>query len=136
MRPKLNQRFWPLFLAGLSIKRLLDIITLAIMGKNAVPGLLAALYFDNFFNKILQLCPDLTKVCDNIFSNKGGNIMNTDQMKPKPMNEDQLENIKKQIIQTYLFLISHTGYDPKVVEIMKLSALADVQRRYEAGESW
>ena len=62
--------------------------------------------------------------------------MNTDQMKPKPMNEDQLENIKKQIIQTYLFLISHTGYDPKVVEIMKLSALADVQRRYEAGESW
>ena len=62
--------------------------------------------------------------------------MNTDLMKPEPMNEDQLENIKKQIIQTYLFLISHTGFDPKVVEVMKLAALSDVQRRFEAGESW
>ena len=60
--------------------------------------------------------------------------MNTDQM--KPMDADQLKYIKKQIIQTYLFLISHTGYDPEVVEIMKLSSLADVQKRYEAGESW
>jgi hypothetical protein len=57
-------------------------------------------------------------------------------MKPKPMNEDQLEYIKKQIIRTYLFLISKTGYDPRVIEVMKLSALADVQRRYEAGEPW
>jgi len=62
--------------------------------------------------------------------------MHTDQMKPEPMNEDELDYIKKQIIQTYLFLISHTGYDPKVIELMKLSALADVQRRYEAGEPW
>ena len=62
--------------------------------------------------------------------------MNTDQMKPQPMNEDQLENIKKQIVQTYLFLISRTGYDPKVIEVMKLSALSDVQKRYEAGEPW
>ena len=60
--------------------------------------------------------------------------MNTDQM--KPMNEDQLVDIKKQIIQTYLYLVSRTGYDPKVIEVMKLSALADVQRRYEAGEPW
>ena len=45
------------------------------------------------------------------------------------MNEDQLEYIKKQIIQTYLFLISHTGYDPEVIEVMKLAALADVQRQ-------
>jgi len=58
------------------------------------------------------------------------------QMKPEPMTEDQLEDIKKQIVQTYLFLISRTGYDPKVTEVMKLSALADVQRRYEAGEAW
>jgi len=62
--------------------------------------------------------------------------MNTDQMKPQPMAEDQLEDIKKEIIQTYLYLISRTGYDPKVIEIMKLSALADAQRRYEAGEPW
>ena len=52
--------------------------------------------------------------------------MNTDQVKPQSMNEDQLEEIKKQINQTYLFLISHTGHDPKVIELMKLSALADV----------
>ncbi len=57
-------------------------------------------------------------------------------MKPEPMNEDELEKIKKKIIQTYLFLISHTGYDPNVIELMKLSALADVQRRFEAGEPW
>jgi hypothetical protein len=62
--------------------------------------------------------------------------MGTDLMKPKPMNEDQLEDIKKQIIQTYLFLISKTGFDPQVVEVMKLSALADVQRRYQIGERW
>jgi hypothetical protein len=67
---------------------------------------------------------------------KGENIMNTDQIKPEPMTEDQLEDIKKQIIQTYLYLVSRTGYDPKVIEVMKLSALADVQRRFEAGEPW
>ena len=62
--------------------------------------------------------------------------MHTDQMIPKPMNENELEKLKKRIIQKYLFRIRHTGYDPKVVELMKLSALADVQRRYEAGEPW
>lgn len=62
--------------------------------------------------------------------------MNTGQMNPPAMNENQLEDIKKQIIQTYLYLVSRTGYDPKVIEVMKLSALADVQRRYEAGEPW
>jgi hypothetical protein len=62
--------------------------------------------------------------------------MNTDQRKPQPMNENQLEDVKKKIIQTYLYLVSRTGYDPKVIEIMKLSALADVQRRYEAREPW
>ena len=49
---------------------------------------------------------------------------------------DQLVYVREQIIKTYLFLISHTAHDPKVVEVMKLSALADVQRRYEAGEPW
>ena len=62
--------------------------------------------------------------------------MSTDQMKPQPMSEDQLEDIKKLILQTYLYLVSRTTYDPKVLEIMKLSALADVQRRFEAGEPW
>lgn len=62
--------------------------------------------------------------------------MHTDPMTPKPMNEDELESGRKKIIETYLFLISHTGFDPKVIEVMKLAALADVQRRYEAGEPW
>jgi hypothetical protein len=62
--------------------------------------------------------------------------MNTDLMKPQPMTKDQLEYIKKEIKKTYLHLIGHTEHDPKVVEVMKLAALADVQRRYEAGESW
>ena len=52
------------------------------------------------------------------------------------MNADQLEEVKKKIIQTYLYLVSRTGYDPKVIEVMKLSALADIQRRYEAREPW
>ena len=60
--------------------------------------------------------------------------MNTDQI--KPMDEDQLEYVKTEIKKTYLYLISHTGYDPEVVEVMKLAALADVQRRYETGKSW
>jgi len=62
--------------------------------------------------------------------------MNNDQTKSVPMDEDQLDYVKGQIKQTYLFLISHTIHDPKVVEVMKLAALADVQKRYEAGEPW
>ena len=62
--------------------------------------------------------------------------MNTDQIQSEPMNKDQLDCLKKNIIRTYLFLISHTAHDPKVVEVMKMAALADVQRRYEAGEPW
>jgi hypothetical protein len=75
-------------------------------------------------------------VSDNIIPDNKGDIMNTAQIYPPPMNDDQLEYIKKQINQTYLYLISHTEYDPQVVEVMKLSALADVQKRYEAGEPW
>ncbi|MEX1325460.1 MAG: hypothetical protein AB1Z29_01570 [Desulfobacterales bacterium] len=41
-----------------------------------------------------------------------------------------------EIKNTYLNLIGHTTYDPEVIEIMKLAALADVQRWYEDGESW
>ena len=62
--------------------------------------------------------------------------MNTDPMNQSAMNADQLEEVKKQIVQTYLYLVSRTGYDPKVIEVMKLSALADVQRRFESGEPW
>jgi len=63
-------------------------------------------------------------------------IMNAKQTRPRPMTEDQLENVKKEIIQIYLFLISNSGHNPMVIELMKLSALADVQRRYVTGEPW
>ena len=59
-----------------------------------------------------------------IFSQKKGHIMNTYKKKSKPMNEDLLKDIKKEILKTYLYLVSRTTYDPKVIEIMKLSALA------------
>ena len=62
--------------------------------------------------------------------------MKTEQINQSAMNAEQLEDVKKQIVQTYLYLVSRSGHDPKVIEVMKLSALADVQRRYEAGEPW
>ena len=62
--------------------------------------------------------------------------MDTDLMKLEPMTKDQLEYVKKEIKKTYLYLISHTGFDPKVVEVMKFAALSDVQRRYQMGEPW
>ena len=62
--------------------------------------------------------------------------MDTDLAKAKPMTKDQLKHVKKEIMRMYLFLISHTAYDPMVIEIMKLSALADMQKRYEAKEPW
>ena len=62
--------------------------------------------------------------------------MNIDYLKREPTTKDQLEYVKNEIKRIYLFLNSHTGHDPQVIEVMKLSALADVQRRYEAGEPW
>lgn len=62
--------------------------------------------------------------------------MDTKQVRPRPMTKNQLENVKKEIIQIYLFLISNSGDNPMVVELMKLSALADVQRRYETRKPW
>jgi len=52
------------------------------------------------------------------------------------MTKDQLDQIKKEINKIYLQLISHSQFDAKVVEIMKLAALADVQRRYETSDFW
>ena len=42
----------------------------------------------------------------------------------------------KKIMLLCFFLISQTEHDPMVVEGMQLSALTDVQRRYETGEPW
>ena len=62
--------------------------------------------------------------------------MDTKQTRPGSMTEDQLEDVKKEIMQIYFFLISKSGHNPMVVELIKLSALADVQKRYETGEPW
>jgi hypothetical protein len=62
--------------------------------------------------------------------------MHAKQVRPGSMTEDQLEDVKKEIMQIYFFLISKSGNNPMVVELMKLSALADVQRRYENREPW
>ena len=62
--------------------------------------------------------------------------MNAKQMWPKPMTEDQLDYVKKEISRIYLFLIRKTGHDPMIVELMKLSALSNIQKRYETGEPW
>ena len=87
--------------------------------------------------KGMDLCPDLTNWYDNISSKTARrSIMNAKQVIPRPMTADQLEDVKKEIIQIYLFLISKSGHNPMVVELMKLSALADVQRRFETEEPW
>ena len=86
--------------------------------------------------RLVRLGGLVQKSDDNLLSGKGAIIMNTKQTNPEPMMQDQLVYVREQIIKTYLFLISHTEHDPKVIEVMKLSALADVQRRYEAGELW
>jgi hypothetical protein len=57
-------------------------------------------------------------------------------MHPNQMTEDQLQEITNQINQIFLYLISHTAFDPNVVEVMKLSALTDVHKRFENGEPW
>jgi tartrate dehydratase beta subunit/fumarate hydratase class I family protein len=62
--------------------------------------------------------------------------MNAKQVRSGPMTADQLEDVKKEIIQIYLFLISKSEHNPMVVELMKLSALADAQKRYETEEPW
>jgi hypothetical protein len=60
--------------------------------------------------------------------------MDTELMGSKLMNDDLFEVAKKEIIKTYFF--HSTKHDPILVEIMKLSALADVQKRFDVGELW
>ena len=52
------------------------------------------------------------------------------------MTKEQLEFIKDQINKAYLHLIGDTQIAPVVIELMKLSALAEAQRRYESKEPW
>jgi hypothetical protein len=53
-----------------------------------------------------------------------------------PMTKEQLEFNKSEINRAYLFLLGHGDIDPVVIELMKLPALAEAQRRYESKEPW
>jgi hypothetical protein len=52
------------------------------------------------------------------------------------MTKEQLAKIKNEISRAYLFLLSQSDIDPKVIELMKLAALSDAQRRFEENEPW
>ena len=52
------------------------------------------------------------------------------------MTKEQLEQIKQEIQEAYLFLLSHNPIPPQVIELMKLAALSEAEKRYEAAEPW
>ena len=54
----------------------------------------------------------------------------------EPMTKKQLDFVKAEIENAYLHLIGKSQIDPAVIELMKLSALAEAQRRYESKEPW
>ena len=54
----------------------------------------------------------------------------------EPMTKEQYEFIKHEVQKAYLYLIGNSEIDPVVVELMKLSALAESQRRFQAKEPW
>jgi hypothetical protein len=59
------------------------------------------------------------------------------KMEPmEPMTKEQLDFIKAEINRAYLFLLGHSDIDPVVIELMKLSALAESDRRYRSKEPW
>lgn len=57
-------------------------------------------------------------------------------MNPNPMTSEQFESVKSEINRIYLFLLGHSNFELQVVEVMKLAALSEVQKRFEAGEKW
>ena len=54
----------------------------------------------------------------------------------KPMTKEKLDFVKAEINKAYLHLIRKSQIDPVVIELMKLSALTEAQRRYESKEPW
>jgi hypothetical protein len=54
----------------------------------------------------------------------------------EPMTKEQHEFIKTEINRAYLFLLGNSDIDPVVIELMKLSALAEADKRYRSKEPW
>ena len=54
----------------------------------------------------------------------------------EPMTKKQFDFVKAEIENAYLQLIGKSQIDPAVIELLKLSALAEAQRRYESKEPW
>ena len=50
------------------------------------------------------------------------------------MTKEQHEFIKHEVQKAYLFLLCNSEIDPVVVELMKLSAIAEADRRYRSKE--
>jgi hypothetical protein len=46
----------------------------------------------------------------------------------EPMTKEQLEFIKTEINRAYLYLLGNNEIDPVIIEIMKLSALAEADK--------
>jgi hypothetical protein len=54
----------------------------------------------------------------------------------EPMTKEQHEFIKTEINRAYLYLLGNSDIDPVVIELMKLSALAEADKRYQSKEPW
>jgi hypothetical protein len=50
------------------------------------------------------------------------------------MTKEQLEFIETEVNRAYLHLLGNSDNDPVVIELMKLSALAEADRRYQSKE--
>ena len=54
----------------------------------------------------------------------------------EPMTKEQLDFVKAEINKAYLHLIGKSQIDPAVIELMKLSALSEADRRYHSKDPW
>ena len=54
----------------------------------------------------------------------------------EPMTKEQLEFIRTEINRAYLYMLGNSDIDPVVIELMKLAALAEADRRFRSKEPW
>ena len=54
----------------------------------------------------------------------------------EPITKEQLKFIRSEVNRVYLFILGKSDIDPVVIELMKLSALAETNRRYRLKEPW
>ena len=54
----------------------------------------------------------------------------------EPITKEQLEFIRAEINRSYLYMLDNSDLDPVVIELMKLSAFVEADRRYHSKEPW